>query len=380
MDVSRLADRMLKGRFPTGVDRVGLAYLQYFGVRARAVVRFAGRWVVLSESDTRRVFAALLGTVAAPAKVLRRCVARGYALSWRQYHEALFLNTVHSGLCQPGYAEEIVQRNLQPVFFLHDLIPITHPEYCRPGEAEKHHRRLAVMLSLGRGIVVNSAATRDELIAYALRHDYALPPCVIAPLAPGHVLLPSLSRPLDAPYFVVLGTIEPRKNHLLLLNIWRELVQTLGEAAPKLVVIGQRGWECEQVVDMLERCEAIGGVVLEKSVCEDHELATWLRHAQALLFPSFAEGFGMPLIEALMLGVPVIASDLPVFHEIAGDIPEYLDVLDGVGWKRMILAYAVPNSEAAQAQKRRMQGYAAPTWAQHFVVVESLLASFEEVV
>ena len=63
---------------------------------------------------------------------------------------------------------------------------------------------------------------------------------------------------------------------------------------------------------------------------------------------------------------------------IEGDIPEYLHALDGVGWKRMILAYAVPNSEAAQAQKRRMQGYAAPTWAQHFVV-ESLLASFEEV-
>ena len=172
---------------------------------------------------------------------------------------------------------------------------------------------------------------------------------------------------------MVLGTIEPRKNHLLLLHVWRQIVAELGEAAPQLVVIGQRGWECEQVVDLLDRCTALQGHVTELPRCGDQELATWLAHAQALLFPSFTEGFGMPLVEALTLGVPVIASDLPVFREVAGGIPDYLDPIDGLGWYQRVLGYLAVGGPMRCAQRVRMEGFRAPTWGEHFTVVESLL-------
>lgn len=377
MDVTRLADRALKGRLPTGVDRVSLAYLRHFGEQAHALVRFAGRWVELGNRDSRQLFAALRGETAQPGGVIRACVGRGYALSWRKHRDVLLFNTGHSGLDDPAYASEIEQRGLHPVFFLHDLIPVTHPEYCRPGEADKHHRRLATMLRHGRGIVMNSAATREDLLRYARQHGYSVPSHAVAPLAPAHLPQPATARPLTEPYFVVLGTIEPRKNHLLLLNLWRQLVQDLGTAAPKLVVIGQRGWECEQVVDMLDRCPGLQDVVLEKPACSDAELATWLHHAQALLFPSFAEGFGIPLIEALLLGVPVIASDLPVFHEIAGGLPEYLDPLDGPAWRTMVLEYSRTNSQRARHKREGMAGYEPPTWQQHFAEVEALLQALQ---
>jgi len=144
---------------------------------------------------------------------------------------------------------------------------------------------------------------------------------------------------MTAPYFVVLSTIEPRKNHWFLLQMWRRLVETMGDSAPRLVIIGQRGWECENVAYMLERSEKLKGFVFEYSNCTDEELATYLHHAQALLFPSFAEGYGMPLVEALAFGVPVIASDLPVFREVAGEIPEYVDPLDGKRWAELVKEY-----------------------------------------
>jgi glycosyltransferase involved in cell wall biosynthesis len=170
-----------------------------------------------------------------------------------------------------------------------------------------------------------------------------------------------------------LGTIEPRKNHVLLLTLWRELVARWGQDAPHLVVIGQRGWECENVVDLLERCEALRGWVHEVPDCPDAELARYLRHAQALLFPSFTEGYGMPLAEALQSGTPVLASALPVFREIAGDVPEYLSPLDGLGWLHAIEAYASPDSPRRQAQLQRMQTLVLPTWDQHFAQVQTLL-------
>ena len=202
-----------------------------------------------------------------------------------------------------------------------------------------------------------------------------MPPAVVAKLAPAPLLLGEFGQtaPLSQPYFVVLGTLEPRKNHLLLLNVWRELVQRLGNACPHLVVIGQHGWECENVLDMLERCEVIRPFVHEVAACPDAELARYLRHAQALLFPSFAEGYGMPLVEALMLGTPVVASNLSVFREIAGDIPDFLNPVDGIGWGQAVLDYTETAGARRAAQLQRLQGFGVPTWDQHFGQVERLL-------
>ena len=373
IDITRLADRMLQGRLPTGVDRVSLAYVQHFKERSRALIRFAGRWLTFNQSDSQRLFDALLDGDMPSAHAIRLCVARAFVFSWSKLPGALMFNTGHSGLDLPDYVARIQRHDFRPVFFLHDLIPVSHPEYCRAGEAQRHHRRLEAMLSVGKGLIVNSAATRDELMAYAADRHVEVPPCVVASLAPAKLPEPFSGRPLEKPYFVVLGTIEPRKNHTLLLHLWRQLVADFGDATPQLVVIGQRGWECEQVVDLLDRCTALRGHVTELPRCEDRDLASWLAHAQALLFPSFIEGFGMPLVEALMLKVPVIASDLSVFREIAGDIPHYLDPLDGPGWRQAVLEFMKPDSLERETQLARMANYAPPTWAQHFDVVDALL-------
>lgn len=373
IDITRLLDRGLQGRLSTGVDRVSLEYIRHFRGRARALVRFAGRWLFLNDEDSQRLFAELLDPGARFGQVVRMCVAKSYVADWRQPKHHVLLNTGHSGLDRPKYSFRLQQLALQPIFFLHDLIPITHPEYCRPGECEKHQQRLKTMLLVGKALIVNSVDTRDALETFASQQKFSMLPCAVALLAPARLALPAAQRPLAAPYFVMLGTIEPRKNHLLLLHLWRQLVEELGDAAPRLVIIGQRGWECEQAVDLLDRCGALEGFVIEKSRCTDAELSSWLFHAQALLFPSFVEGFGLPLVEALTLGVPVIASNLPVFREIAGGIPDYLDPLDGLGWRRLVQEYAKPESVSRRAQCARMTGYRAPTWQQHFEVVDDLL-------
>ncbi len=373
IDVTRLAARLLEGKRPTGVDRVSLAYIQHFRARASAMVRHWGRWMQLAPNSSQRLFTALLEPGDVAQRVVRTEVARAYVLRWGLPPGAVLFNTGHSGLDDPGYAERVRRHGLRPVYFVHDLIPLTHPECCRPGEADKHRQRLLTMLHTGHGIVANSLATLEDLRNFARDAGLCLPPSVVAHLGVEALPAPAAQAPLGEPYFVALGTIEARKNHLLLLQLWRQMAEARLEQLPRLVLIGQRGWECEQVLDLLERCPALHGRVLELGNCGDAELANWLHHARALLFPSFVEGFGMPLVEALHAGVPVLASDLPVFREIAGSVPHYLDPLDGPGWRRAVLDYARPDSPLRAAQLGRMVAFRAPTWTDHFATVESAL-------
>jgi glycosyltransferase involved in cell wall biosynthesis len=374
IDVTRLVGRFFKGRLPTGVDRVSLAYIEHFSVRAKALVRLKGRTVLLSQQASYELFAELLSP--SPRFRLKVLALIAWAFCQRQnrqyFQNTVLFNTGHSGLEREAYAEQLRKLGVRPLFLIHDLIPITHPEYCRAAELDKHLIRMNNALNVGSGIIANSQATLDELAKFALRAGLAMPPAVAALLAPA-VLPVAGDRPIAGPYFVILSTIEPRKNHYLLLQLWRRLVERLGDAVPKLVVIGQRGWECENVVDLLERCEALRGVVIELAACSDADMVTYLHHAQALLFPSFAEGYGMPLAEALSAGVPVIASDLLVFREIAGDIPDYLDPLDGMAWIDAIEAYSVLNSVKRAEQLERLAHFVPPTWPSHFQIVDALL-------
>jgi glycosyltransferase involved in cell wall biosynthesis len=90
--------------------------------------------------------------------------------------------------------------------------------------------------------------------------------------------------------------------------------------------------------------------------------------------PSFAEGFGLPVIEALALGTPVIASNLAVFREIAGDVPTFLEPNDVEAWVERIHAFLQDDPDR-ERQLKEMAGYRAPTWQEHFERVEAWLAT-----
>lgn len=372
--------RLYKGLLPTGIDRVGLAYIERYGSRARAVLSGRGFSTFLTERDSQHAFDLLLSSIRSRS-ALRKIVVRACTNQLRSQNggRGILLHTSHNGMEYPRYYGTMTKRDIRSVFMVHDLIPMTHAEYCRPGIDEAHRRRIHTVLQRADGLIVNSTATLDELATEANRAGLPLPPGVVAHLAPGNALHAPGERPIEAPYFVMLGTIEPRKNHWFMLHVWRRLVERLGAAAPKLVVIGNRGWECENAVDMLERCSGLQGAVIEESGCSDERLAAWFHHAQALLFPSFVEGFGMPIIEALAMGTPVIASDLPVFREIAGDTPDFLDPLDGPGWLSRIEAYARPNSHERAAQLAKIEAFRTPTWQEHFSCVDRFLDTLHSI-
>ena len=153
---------------------------------------------------------------------------------------------------------------VRPVFFVHDLLPLDYPEYFHPGYTRLTERRLATIVIDGAAFITSTKVVRDRLTEVLCPRGRSESPVHVAPLPSP---LPSAKRASIAetappPYFVMIGTIEPRKNHLLLLNLWREFASRAG-SVPKLIVVGGPGWENEQVLDMFERCTAIRPHVLK---------------------------------------------------------------------------------------------------------------------
>lgn len=369
IDVSRLLWRTLAGRRPTGIDRVCLAYLRQFGGAPGARALFHWRRVrwVMPGWLSQRVFGWLLQgrPMAVPGALPEAALFVGHTgLQWQGFADwALRLASGRRGV---GAAPALV--------FIHDLIPLTHPQYSRSGQAAVHARRLRQALQAAHGLVVNSQHTAEELAAFAARERLLLPPLCVAHLAPVVDLAHEpAAAPLPGPYFVVLGTVEARKNHALLLDLWDRWAaeRAVGNELPMLVVIGQPGWEAAST---LARLQAGAAHLRWLPDADDAQVAAYLRHATALLMPSFAEGYGLPLAEALALGTPAIVSDLPALREVGGEVPLYLAANDAQGWYEAVRGYAVPGEAGPrEAQRQRLLAWQAPTWEAHFQRVGAFL-------
>jgi glycosyltransferase involved in cell wall biosynthesis len=390
LDLSRLLSRAREA-VPTGIDRVELAYAQYLLANAPERVCFGamhplGHWGLLPQGLARRFVERTARHWASPdiaAPAAKRAAAGlraalllgGTGRLRRRRARSVYLLTSHHHLNKPRLIESVLEReHASLICMVHDLIPIEYPEYARPGEPERHRARMETVARLADGVITNSLATKQALLPYLARVGRA-PPVVVAHLGVRRARPPIPAGP-SYPVFVCIGTIEPRKNHLLLLNLWRRMA-TAQTLPPQLVIIGRRGWENENIIDMIERCQVLQGVVEEHNVMSDDDVRSLLLGARALLLPSFAEGFGLPLAEALALGVPAICSDINALREVGGDVPEFLDPLDGPAWMQAIEDYTRADSTRRDAQLQRLQAWQAPTWPAHMAIAMTLISRVE---
>lgn len=382
---------------PTGIDRVELAYAEAFALRPARQVSFVARGPLGEITRLPR------GVALRYIRVLgRRWRGEGgegdpspgafahllwlYLIVYREWDLHLFLRlrrrrpatyllVSHKDLDRPASIARLKRfSGVRFVALVHDLIPMEFPEYAGDGEADRHRRRMTTVANLADAVIVNSTPTAEALTRFCQALG-RVPPIVAAPLGvPARV--PSEATDLaksETAYFVVLSTIEPKKNHLMLLEIWRGLAK-VADAAPRLVIVGQRGWKTEAIEAALGRPDFPSHLVDERNGLSDETVRGLLRGARALLAPSFAEGFGLPIAEALALGVPVVCSDLAAHRFVGGETPDYLPAGDQAAWRDAIADYARVDSPRRCAQLARMADWTAPTWAAHFALVWPLLS------
>lgn len=157
--------------------------------------------------------------------------------------------------------------------------------------------------------------------------------------------------------YLTVGTIEPRKNHKYLMDafdeIWRQC------PGPRVCIIGRLGWFYSEFLERIKTHPQYGKCLFMFNDTSDTELDYCYSHAKALIFPSHAEGFGLPIVESLYHGLPVLASDIPIHREVGKDFCLYFDINDPADLTNIIINI---EKTGKMPEVRKPEDYDLLTW------------------
>jgi len=242
---------------------------------------------------------------------------------------------------QPVYSKNknffkmISNAKAQNVIFavlVHDIIPITNPEFWDSIFASKFKTSFERIVSYSNFILATSQSEKNN-VEYFLKSlrlqkpiDYFYLGCDLSKQTESEYIRESIKQLKTKTYFLMVGTIEPRKGYDVALEAFERLWQNGFEK--DLVIVGKIGWGVKKTVNRFLNSKYYNKKLFMFNDANDTELDFLYKNTQALIFASKREGFGLPLVEAMQYKKPIIASDIDVFKEIGKDYPVYFKCND----------------------------------------------------
>lgn len=261
------------------------------------------------------------------------------------------------------------RRGVTIVSHLYDLIPVTHPQFFYELTVTQFLSWSAAVLQYADHIICNAQATKDALADLCASLDMPSPPCTVVPLGADFVQRQThtlhtaeadaelLEKLPQRRYLLMVGTIEPRKNHALLLDA----VDALSKMGIKVVFAGRIGWNMAEFEKRMQHHPQKGRGFFFANAPTDATISALYQNALAVVFPTKNEGFGLPIVEAFQHGTPVLAADIPVLREVGGTLADYFD---NTSVESLIEAVQALTSDPAAYEKKLAQlaAYQPRTW------------------
>lgn len=233
---------------------------------------------------------------------------------------------------------KIKVNGIRVVTMCYDLIPIKYPHYCFTDFSSQFSNFL-IKINYGSNLVLSISKT-TELELKKFYSDNGLPLPNIKTVFLGSNFkndfdhLDEISIPGD--YLLYVSTIEIRKNHQLLINVYKH-AKINKRDMPYLVLVGTKGWGVNDLIDEIENSAFLNDKIIFLNKINDKKLKSLYLGSKFCLYPSFYEGFGLPVIEALCLGKFTLCSDIPSLKEIGKDYLNYIDPSSYINWYEEII-------------------------------------------
>ncbi|MDF7679008.1 glycosyltransferase family 1 protein, partial [Acetobacteraceae bacterium ESL0709] len=256
--------------------------------------------------------------------------------------------------------------------FIHDLIQVRMPEYVEKAAHDQFVIQLSDILDLADFVLANSEYVAEDVRTYIAQYkNYTLPvQAVVLPTELRGHIEGTLPKNLDilsvaqTEYVICVSTIEIRKNHTLLIKCWEKLREEFGEKTPNLVFVGKWGWEIENLKSYLFEKGYLGDWLFIFNGISDTEMEYLYKHSLFSVYPSFAEGFGLPIGESLVYGKPCIASNTTSMPEVGGDFVRYINPFDWQESYPVIRDIIANRNDLMQWQERIRRDFRPKTWKQ----------------
>ncbi|SHK17943.1 Glycosyltransferase involved in cell wall bisynthesis [Roseomonas rosea] len=266
---------------------------------------------------------------------------------------------------------------------LYDIIPLRRPEFCDAGLVGIFNHWLSTVLPHADVLMAISEASAADIHAYGQEKGWNLKARPVAiPMGTGFgspapaTRLPGRRYPEPGTYALIVSTIEARKNHILLFRVWRRMLEEMPrEKVPTLVFAGRVGWMVSDLMQQLKNAHYLGGKLVLFQDPTDGELTTLYQGAQFTLFPSFYEGWGLPVTESLAFGKPPIISNTTSLPEAGGPLARYFDP-ENTTEAYQVVREVVEDPEGLRAwQDRVAREFRPVTWD---AAAEAVLRAIEE--
>lgn len=280
-----------------------------------------------------------------------------------------------AGWSDPDHVAQVeharARHGLTVALLVYDIIPVLRPEWFDPVQSGRFRRWLDGMLAIADRLLAISNATAGDVAAYRAATDLPDRAVHVVRLGDGlpHTGL-TLPDGIDRPYALFVSTIEIRKNHALLVDVWRRLLSDLGpEHVPALVFAGRQGGLTGDLMRQLDASHFLGGHVIARPGASDGEMAALYRGCRFTLFPSLYEGWGLPVAESLAFGRPCLASRASAVPEVGGDLVRYFDPLDPDDCARAVAEVLADPDGLAAWEARIAREYRLVPWSRTAAMV-----------
>lgn len=253
--------------------------------------------------------------------------------------------------------------------YIYDIIPISHPEYCTSDLSRYFGTSFAELCLVVDFIFTISDYTKEVVQKYLADNGGRKIPMTTVPLAHsltgavrgGRSWPKALQRLKGRDYVAYVSTVEGRKNHAYVVNIWQKLIAE-GVDVPDLVFVGRKGWRVSGLFEHLEATQFLDGKVHIVHDLSDGELNSVYENAQFTVFTSFVEGWGLPIGESLLHGTPCVASNISSIPEVGGDFVDYVDPFNTLDGAQVIGRLITDKKYLAERRKNIVDNFQARTW------------------